>query len=467
MSSSPWFVCIVLAACGSLPSATGGDPSSDTTSSQSMTGDGTDGATPTTSTATTVTTGDGPDATGTTGPVDPGDTTAVSSTGSTSSSTGTSGAAEPCGPPCDAPWVYEGMLQINADTDLASLRCLVEITKGLYTTSPGPSLPPELGNLRRVGGSIELGSSSVTSLAGLECLEEVGGTLYLTKMTKLADISALAGLRRLGGLWITQNDLISDLSLFDGVAGVREIFLSHMPGVLRLPVLGPDSELERLWIECCDAITDLDALSGVPGSSGTFRVDLVDNAALTSITGLADLWPATTINTIISLRSLPALTSLAGIDGVTGIDSVTGAYLTLRDLPLIDELEPLAGLEDFGTLDLDGMPKLTTLAPLAGLRSLQTLQLGACTENGGQGLDGLTDITAIEGIEALGSFHAARNAVLTSLPSFPALQSPLGFNRLIDNPSLPVADAVAFIDKHGGCAQPPGACNCLEDLPNP
>lgn len=457
----------MLAACSPLPNATSGDPSSDTTSSQS-TGDGPDDATqpPTTSTTVTVTTGDGTDTTVTTGPADPGDTTAVSSTDSTGS-TGSTGAVEPCGPPCDAPWVHDGMLQIDADTDLAGLHCLVEITEGLYTSTPGPSLPPELGNLRRVGGSIELNSNSVTSLAGLECLEEVGGTVYLTQKAKLADISALAGLRRLGGLWITDNDLISDLSLFDGVAGVRKIFLRNMPALVRLPVLGPDSVLEKLEIERCDAITDLDALSGVPGTSDLFEVDLIDNAGLTSITGLADLWPATTVNTIISLRSLPALTSLAGIDGVADIDSVTGVILSLRDLPLIDDLGPLAGLEELADLDLDGMPKLKTLAPLAGLRGVQILQIGACTTDGGQGLDGLTDITALEGIESLGSFNVARNAALTSLPSFPALKFPISDSRLIDNPALPVADVMAFVDMHGGCAQPPGPCKCLEDLPNP
>src|SRR5688572_16595953 len=98
----------------------------------------------------------------------------------------TSGGAVVCGPPCDAPWVHEGSLEIDESTDLEALRCLVEIDGDLRIHT-GEAIPPQLGNLRTVGRDVDLGlKPTMTSLAGLECLTEVGNILYLDRQPALA-----------------------------------------------------------------------------------------------------------------------------------------------------------------------------------------------------------------------------------------------------------------------------------------
>ncbi len=421
-------------------------------------------STPTTSgtTETTVTDGSDGSSGGTTvGVGSSGGSTGNSDTGSTGGSTTGTGAF--CGPPCDAPWVHEGDLTIDSETDLASLRCLVEVTGTLELSQVNSSPPTELGNLRKVGLQLSIGwAHTMTSMAGLECLEFIGDTLSLPQNTMLADISALAGVKHMGSLSMWGSPLVTDLSLFDGVTGLRWIHLKGMSGVPRLPVPGPDTSLYELKLEGCDALTDLDALAGVPGDPMGIQVVLVDNPKLTSIAGLGDLWNGGAA--WLFLDSLPALKSLAGLEGFEGSDN---GLAILRHLPLVPDVEALAGIDVLGTLYLDDMPKLTTLAPLAGLRQVQDLTLGSCSKNNGAGLDGLTTLAPLEGLEVVGSVNIARNGSLTTLPQFTGLKFDISQVMLIDNPKLSAMQVDAFVTEHGGCAQPPMECPCFEDFDNP
>jgi hypothetical protein len=412
-------------------------------------------STPTTSGTSETTVADGSD--GSSG----GTTVVVGSSGG--STGGSTGPVALCGPPCDAPWVHEGSLTIDNKTDLASLRCLVEVTGTLQLSQVGQSPPAELGNLRKIGFQLSAGwEDTMTSLAGLECLEFIGDALSLQQNAVLADISALAGVKHIGGLTLWGSPLVTDLSLFDGVTGLRRIDLWDMSAVPRLPVPGPDTSLSELKIKGCDAMTDLDALAGVPGDPMGIQVMLVDDPKLTSIAGLGGLWSG---EDWLYLDSLPALKSLAGIEGIEGSDN---GQVFLRHLPLVPDLEALAGIDVLGTLYLDGMPKLTTLAPLAGLREVQDLTLGSCSElYGGLGLDGLTTLAPLEGLEIVGKLGIARNGALTKLPQFTALKFDIGQAILIDNPKLSAMQVDAFLTEHGGCAQPPMECVCNEDFDMP
>ena len=436
-------VCVLLSACGpSTGDESTTDTAASTTGGTASTGEPpTTGNTPTTGEPTASTTGPAP-------------TTGAESDTSTG---GTTGAPGLCGPPCDAPWIHEGDLQIHEGTDLESLRCLVEVTDDLTISHLPKQLPPQLGNLRRVGRTVSVRSSDeLTSLAGLECLEAVGG-VDLLQLPLLADISAIANITAMGSLSVRKCPKVADLSQFDGVTGLWRLGLVADPALTTLPVPGPDSVLTRLTIEDCDALADLDALAGVPGSYEFLEVELKDNAALASVAGLADLWPVSAQNAIVRLRGLPALTSLEGLA------STEGASFSLRDLPLVSDLEPLAGAERLSRLDLDGMPKLVSLAPLAGLREISELTIGSCNELGGQGLDGLTDPTGLENLEYVQILTIARNDALTELPVFAPNVAP-SLSAVIGNPSLSEAAALAFVAKHGGCAEPPDTCVCPEDI---
>lgn len=396
-----------------------------------------------------------------------GTTTSVegsSGDGSEGSSGSSTGAEAFCGPPCDAPWVHEGSLKINEDTDLASLRCLVEVTGTLELGDVVGSPPAELANLRKIGWDLQISfEHEMTSMAGLECVEFVGGKLSLRANKKLADISALARLKHIGSLRFRDSPLVTDLSPWDGVTGLKTIDMADMSGVPRLPVLGPGTVLQELIIEHCVALTDLDALAGVSGDPLGFTVGLTDLPSLTSIAGLGDLWQGS--GSALWLVSLPALESLAGVEGITGDPQ---GIVLLRHLPLVSDVEALAGIEELSTLYLDGLPKVSTLAPLAGLRGVERLTLGSCSENNkGVGLDGVTTFAPLEGLEGLWQVSIARNDALTQLPQFKALESDISMVSVIDNPKLTAMQVDAFVGEHGGCAAPPMQCPCFEDFANP
>lgn len=443
-------------------SDTGENPGTTSTSPPSISAS--DTGAPPTSSPTTSETGDPVDET-TVALSTTTTTTDSTTTGLTTSSTGSTTAPEAlCGPPCDAPWVHDGDLKIDADTDLASLHCLVEVTGTLELSQVVGSPPAELANLRRIGSSLEIGwELEMTSLAGLECLEHIGFKLSLPVNPKLADISALANLEHVVDLRMWGSPLVTDLSVLDGVAGLRSIELLDMTGFPRLPIPGPDATVSELRLEHCHALTDLDALAGVPPAPmGGLNVQIVDAPKLTSVAGLADLWhgPVGVLFT-----DLPALQSLAGLEGLnTG--EVGGVYL--RNLPLVPDLELLAGIEEIDYVYFDGMPKVKSVAPLAGLRRVNALHVGSCSDmNKGTGMDGITTLSAFDKLESLTWLYISRNDALTQLPQFTELDFDIAGVELIGNPKLAAPQVEAFIAKHEGCASPPMQCSCDEDAPNP
>lgn len=457
------FAVVALSGCpgdGVATSGASGSSGSDTATATAGSSSGSISAsetgTPPTGTPTTSETGD---------PVD--ETSVADSSGSpttgTASTASSTGPEALCGPPCDAPWVHRGDLNIDDRTDLASLRCLVEVTGQLELSQLIGAPPAELANLRRIGGDLEIGwEHEMTSLAGLECLEFIGGTLSLPMNTMLADISALAGVEHMFALRMWGSPLVTDLSLFDGVTGLHWIELLDMSGVPRLPIPGPDTSLWELRLEGCHALTDLDALAGVTAGPMGFGALVIDAPKLKSVAGLAGMGGQ---YFGLQLVSLPALTSLAGLEALAASED-GGLYL--RDLPQVPDLEPLAGVEHLTSLYLDGMPKVKTLAPLAGLRTVGDLTLGSCSdEHKGTGLDGLTTLDPLEKLEGLTWLNIARNDALTELPQFSALKFDIGGATVIDNPKVPAPSIAAFMSEHPGCAQPPMECSCPEDLPNP
>ena len=145
--------CALLSACGPSP----GEES--TTEAPART----TGAAASTGEPTTTTTIDTPT---TTGDSTPTSTTSTGPTPTTSpdddtSTGGTTGAPGQCGPPCDAPWIHEGDLEINAKTDPESLRCLVEVWPMFLTRATSA-----YGKLSQIGKIAAVTSGAENSPCG-------------------------------------------------------------------------------------------------------------------------------------------------------------------------------------------------------------------------------------------------------------------------------------------------------------
>jgi hypothetical protein len=118
-------------------------------------------------------------------------------------------------------------------------------------------------------------------------------------------------------------------------------------------------------------------------------------------------------------------------------------------------------VQHVGDLVLDDLPGLNSLAGLHGLQSAGTISIGDCPPNGG--LDGLPDLTGLGGLTSLGTLALFDNEALASFAGLDALTE-LGGLTALDNPQLSPAVIDAFLAQFD---PPPGTCIdcgvCLDD----
>jgi hypothetical protein len=78
--------------------------------------------------------------------------------------------------------------------------------------------------------SLTVSAKNLTSLAGLECLETVTDTFYITQATKLDNIDALAGMRQIGGLIMMGNSVLKSVKPLEGLTqlGGAQLFNNPM-----------------------------------------------------------------------------------------------------------------------------------------------------------------------------------------------------------------------------------------------
>lgn len=362
--------------------------------------------------------------------------------------TGVGGA--PCA--CAAPGVYEG------DLDLAGLAaykgtCLVEVTgilslKGV--TDPADLAP--LAHLQRTRWLNIRDSPGLVDLDVFSCLRE---TLWidLTDNPALADIHGLDGIEVAEDVWISGSPLTTLSSFAPGYQGVRHLTLDNLP-----------------------ELTDLDALAGWPGLNdpdaydGEMSVVVTGAPKLTSVAGLAGLL-ADGIATApddpflgeitVELGELPALGYLVGLE------TFTRGALTLRRLPAILDLVPLAALERASRLRIAGLSGLTSMTGLSALRRADHLIIGGCEEG-----EAMTGLTSIDGLDALlkidYGLSIVEAPVLSDLGGAPLLVNALTV-EMVDTPLLDPAAVDAFLDQVNAlsaCFGDVVECGCLGESPD-
>lgn len=195
-----------------------------------------------------------------------------------------------------------------------------------------------------------------------------------------------------------------------------------------------------------DNITNLDALSGLTSVGGYLRV--LNNDALTNLDGLSGLsW----VNQL-DIVGNAALTSLAGLGNVSSIGS---GGLQLKNNPLLRNLGGLSGLTSIGgslyvnendaLTNLDGLSGLTSLGGgfnLAGNDALANLDaLSGLTSIGGSlfvaGNDALANLDGLSGLSSVGSLiEVQSNGALTNLDGLSALTSVGDSLYIFANPAL-------------------------------
>lgn len=427
-----------LSACTARPLDNTTDSTTDASSSSSSpSSSATSDAATTTATATTS---------ASTSTSDASTATATSTSGTTNASTSTTSGGPPseCGPPCAETWEIVGDLDISSWGDPPIVFDCLTSVQGTLTIEEdvSPNILASLANLRKVAnGLLIYPQAELTDLDFLSCLEETAG-LEISGTPKLADLGGLSHLRI--SPWIHLRGLpITGLPSFaPDFAGISDLTLADNP-----------------------ALTDLGVASTWGLGGDYLRVNLDNNAGLTSIAGLKDLVAALgPVPFHLQITDHPALTSLTGLEPLT-----TMGELWLSGLPKVEDLAPLKNLTSADAITLDEIPKLTSLADLAALTSTFQLTLGDCVNQGQGGLDGLTSLAGLEGLTTAQLLGIANNDGLTSLDGAPKLTS-VNFLAVTGNAALTQKAHDAFLAQlaftpNDECFGPWDQCQCFQLMP--
>lgn len=318
-----------------------------------------------------------------------------------------------------------GTTHARSDEELEELREVHTVT-GTLSISGGTDLSA-LGCLRRVDGDLVLeGAAQLRSLAGLEALEDVGGTVRIVVCPGLLDVE-LPVLRAIGG----------DLTL-DGNRALAAITglprLARVGGALRVsdnPRLRAIGGLELLEALGGLELLNLPALEEIRGLSRLTRLDGGLRLSLTRTATLAGLAALRHIEGGLELLELEGVLELPALAEVAGTLSLGGDRLTALELPALDSVGALRF--DFGGLRELVLPALRTIRGDLDVRDAPLL-------------DAL-ELPALEVVS--GTVTVTRNRSLTTI-DLARLASARGLS-LTANPAQPVLRAARLTALFGPC----------------
>ena len=290
-----------------------------------------------------------------------------------------------------------GPARLRDQADADALTCPI-IYGSLYVGGegvPGPDSLAALSDLYTVQGDLVVEGTPLTSLRGLDGLQDVWGDV---------DVSFNPDLQRLGSL-----DALTEIG-----------------GDLRLE---ENRKLER--------IDGLRALAAAPGS-----VRIADHDSLRALDGFDAL---ARVGGDLTLDGLPALSML---DGFTGLRSVGGSF-HLFGLRRLERLDDLAALDSVGadlSIGEDWLSDRLSLRSVAGLADLEWIGGGLTIAQADslRSIDGFGRITALPG-----PLRLIANASLADVSGFSGLTSAGGLT-LFQNGRLPSVDAFAGLSLTAG-----------------
>jgi hypothetical protein len=248
-------------------------------------------------------------------------------------------------------------------------------------------IPPNLTGAVCITGSLDLWYYGGASLGGLESLTAVGGRVLIAEASSLTRLTELGNLKRIGGsLGLFGNRQLVDLN---GLAGLSELggelTLGSLTSLRQFDALGKLTEIHGHF-----TLYDLPSLVSLQGASNITRVDGnlgLQSLPISSLTSLASIQNIGAL----SLSDLPNLANLAGLDRVraitgdvmltrlgltqlSGLQNVAfmGGNLILNDLDSIENLSGLDALASVGNgIQLDGNARLASLSGLGSLTRLR------------------------------------------------------------------------------------------------
>ncbi|MCD4695406.1 MAG: T9SS type A sorting domain-containing protein [Bacteroidales bacterium] len=330
-----------------------------------------------------------------------------------------------------------------------------------------------------IEGDVEIGSSNINNLNGLNVLTSFGGNLkigytWIGIGTSLVNLTGLENVTSIGGsLLITENTLLTSLSGLDNlssIGGFLEIrsneALTSLTGFNNVTSLGGDLVIR--WNEVLASLSGLDNID----AGSIVNLSIYSNPALSSCevqsicdylvspNGFVNIYlntdgcdnPAEVANTcgntmpclpfgnynFVSQSDIdnfqanyPGCTELQG-DVIIGIGGLSGTDIT--NLNGLDVITSIAGRLVIGGW-WGGNPALTSLTGLDGLTYIGSDLFIMDNENLSS-LSGLENLTTIDSSLIIGRIEGAPNSSLTSLAGLDNLETVGGNVEICRNSSL-------------------------------
>ena len=213
------------------------------------------------------------------------------------------------------------------------------------------------------------------------------------------------------------------------------------------------------YLKITGDITDWTPFNCLKHITGNFEV--LNNAALKTISGFGSL---TTIGGIFYIHSLDALTEISGFGSLTSVGGVffinVNTYLT--SIPTFDSLTTIVG--DFSIASNGALTEISGFGNLTSVKSVNIDGNDALTEISGfnsltevrsdfiniSGNDNLVEISGFGSLTSVPSFSCAQNANLTTISGFGNLKTIEGLFTLNINVKLTDASSLWNVVSVGG-----------------
>jgi hypothetical protein len=295
-----------------------------------------------------------------------------------------------CGAPNDLDaGVLAGDVLVETQEELAALAGTSAVSGTLrisgYDEFPRIDDLSALAGLRYVGGDLVIYDTRIETLNGLEALEAVGGSLIIDQNGELFDADALSQLRCVGeSVELTWSSALVSIAALGGLESVRgsiQIYrsgLTDLTGLDNLEQVGGDLVLDRNA-----TLTDISALSNLEALGGAFA--LHSSPAVATLAGLENLERVGGLSlystTLTDVAALTALTVIDGdvriqenavlenVDGLSNVEHISGALQVSYGEALSSfGLGRLTAIG--GDLRFENLPALLEFDALAGLREI-------------------------------------------------------------------------------------------------
>lgn len=392
--------------------------------------------------------------------------------------------------------INTGNVSLASYDELALLDGVTMIDGDLELTGTFGELPEDgldaLRCLEEVTGFVYVHDTDLVDFTGLDALRRIGGYLYIGQTFNLQTLDGLGALRQIGSyLHLSENFSLSSTAGTDLLVDVGDFIVIHnnpllqdLSGLSGLP--GTNGQLRIEANPSLTSLAGLDNLRGIGGDLGIVdNFALVDTSALGGIERVGgnvffqgspnlwamELWSLQTINGYLFIVDMPGMLALDDLFSLYGINNSLYLWNTgLNNVDGLASLEYLGGdvwIQDNANLtNVDGLSSLETaygivridlnpaLLDVRGLENLQTVADGlslwgnyalsdmslASLQSVGDwmriGYSSLADIPSIPISTVGGDLLIHNNAQLTTVASFPNLQSVGGHLYLRENPEL-------------------------------